>query len=106
MKTIIKIILASILFLCLLKMPYGYYQFVRIACFVGFAYLAYTEYLAKNYFQIIACIAAAILLNPFDKVHFERELWNKIDLLLAIVLIVWTIIELIIFIKIGKEKHT
>jgi hypothetical protein len=28
-KTIIKIVLANLLFLCLLGMPYGYYQFVR-----------------------------------------------------------------------------
>jgi hypothetical protein len=40
MEIIIKIILSLLLFLCLLPMPYGYFQFVRFAAMVGFGYLA------------------------------------------------------------------
>lgn len=37
---IIKIGLAVLLFLCLWKMPYGYYQMVRVVSMIGFGILA------------------------------------------------------------------
>lgn len=37
MEKFIKITLAILFFLCLAKMPYGYYQFVRFAGLIGFA---------------------------------------------------------------------
>ena len=37
----IKVILAILLFLCLLDMPYGYYQLVRFVAMFSFAYLGY-----------------------------------------------------------------
>jgi hypothetical protein len=41
LKIIIKITAAILLFLCLLNMPYGYYQFVRFASMVVFVILGY-----------------------------------------------------------------
>jgi len=41
MPTLIKLILAVLFFVCLLDMPYGYYQLVRFAALIGFAILAY-----------------------------------------------------------------
>ncbi|TYB76806.1 hypothetical protein ES677_09740 [Bizionia gelidisalsuginis] len=40
-KTILKIALALLLFLCLLDMPYGFYQFVRFVALIGFGFLAF-----------------------------------------------------------------
>jgi hypothetical protein len=40
LQTAIKIILAILFLLCLLEMPYGYYQIVRFAGLVGFGILA------------------------------------------------------------------
>ena len=37
----LKIALAALFFLCLLDMPYGYYQLVRFVALAGFAILAY-----------------------------------------------------------------
>lgn len=37
----IKVVLAILLFLCLLDMPYGFYQFVRFVALIGFGILAY-----------------------------------------------------------------
>jgi hypothetical protein len=50
MMTAIKLILAILLFGCLVEFPYGYYQFVRFAAMVGFGYLAFNanEEGAKN----------------------------------------------------------
>ena len=41
MNNAIKAILAFLFFLCLADMPYGFYQFVRIAGLIGFAILVY-----------------------------------------------------------------
>jgi len=41
---IIKSILAILFFICLVDLPYGYYQFVRFAALVGFAFLSYQSY--------------------------------------------------------------
>ncbi|MFM9986326.1 MAG: DUF6804 family protein [Flavobacteriales bacterium] len=38
---ILKIVLAALLFACLLDMPYGYFQLVRTAGMIGFGILAY-----------------------------------------------------------------
>lgn len=95
MNTIIKALLAAILLGCLLKMPYGYYQFVRLAGCAGFAYLAYQEFEFKRAFTGILCAIAAILFNPIIKIHFKRQVWNNIDLVLAAGLIIWIVIDLV-----------
>jgi hypothetical protein len=94
MNTIIKLIIAALLFGCLLDVPYGYFQFIRIACFIGFAYLAYQEFEEKKNIKGIVWAACAILLNPVIKIHFTRGVWNNIDLVIAIGLTICSLIEL------------
>ena len=99
----IKVVLAFLLLGCLLKMPYGYFQFIRLAGCAGFAYLAYTELERKSLYTGIPCIGAAILLNPVIKVHFPRETWNFIDMILGVLLLLWVIIDIIMNIKSDKK---
>ena len=49
----IKIILAIGLLLCLLHMPYGYYQLVRFIAMIGFGYLAYDANQSKRETEFI-----------------------------------------------------
>ena len=84
----IKILLIIILLLCLFDMPYWYFQLVRIFGTMGFAYLAYYDYKNKIRFTPYVFGVAAILLNPIAKVSFGRELWNVIDVVLAVLLII------------------
>jgi hypothetical protein len=82
---IIKIAL-SILFLgCLFDMPYGYFQLVRFLGMIGFIILAY-KYYPKNQNWFILWASSAILINPFLKIALGREIWNIVDVSLAIVL--------------------
>lgn len=89
MKNIIwiKISLIIILLLCLLDMPYWYFQLVRIFGTIGFGYLAYLDY--KNKLKLTPYIfgIAAILLNPIVKISFGRNVWNVIDIILALILL-------------------
>ena len=88
MNTAIKLILAILLFGCLVDFPYGYYQFVRFAALFGFGYLAYNanEQGAKN--EAFIYLALAILFQPFFKIALGRALWNVIDVVVGIGLIV------------------
>jgi uncharacterized membrane protein YccC len=84
----IKIGLSIILLLCLLNMPYGYYQLVRFVSLIGFSVLAYNANQKKQQTEVLVFIALALLFQPFFKISFGRTLWNIIDALVAIGLIV------------------
>ena len=84
----IKIILAILFFLCLAKMPYGYYQFTRFAALIGFAILAYKANEEGSKIEAIICVVLALLFQPFIKIAFGREIWNIIDVVVGIALIV------------------
>lgn len=83
-KKIIIIIVAVLLFLCLLNMPYGYYQFVRYVAMVSFAYLAYTANEQNNKNEVFVYIALAILFQPFIKIALGRTIWNVVDLVVGV----------------------
>ena len=84
----VKVTLIIILLLCLVDMPYWYFQLVRIFGTIGFAYLAYISYKNKVRYTPYIFGIAAILLNPIVKISFGREIWNVIDVMLAGILIV------------------
>jgi Na+/melibiose symporter-like transporter len=79
--------LAALLFLCLADMPYGYYQFVRLAAAIFFVVAAMDE-IQTNRNQIgIVFIGLAILFQPLVKIALGRELWNILDVIVGIGLI-------------------
>ncbi len=84
MDKAIKIILALLLFLCLANMPYGYYQFVRFAALIGFGILAYQANQQDKKTEMIIFGALALLFQPFLKVALGRELWNIVDVIVGI----------------------
>jgi hypothetical protein len=83
----IKVILSILLFLCLAKMPYGYYQFVRFSGFIGFIILAFYAYERKRFVEMIIYGGLALLLQPFNKIALGRQIWNIVDVVLGIGLI-------------------
>ena len=52
----IKICLAALMFLCLLEMPYGFYQLVRFIALVGFGILAFRANEENNKTELIVPI--------------------------------------------------
>lgn len=85
-ENLIKIILSILFLVCLLDMPYGYFQLVRFLGMVGFAILAYHNY-QKNQTFFIIWLASAVLINPIFKITLGREIWNIVDVIWAIILI-------------------
>jgi len=68
-------------------MPYGYYQLVRFAGLVGFAILAYQANQQNKQTEMIIYIGFALLFQPFFKVALGRQLWNVVDVVVGIGLI-------------------
>ena len=83
---IIKIGLGILLILCLANMPYGYYQLVRILAMVGFGILALSAKKEgkERWIYIVLCL----LFQPFIKVALGRVLWNIVDVVVAIGLLI------------------
>lgn len=85
--TIIKIALAVLLFMCLLDMPYGFYQFVRFVALIGLGILAYNVSDKENKTEMIIYGGLALLFQPFFKIALGREIWNVVDVIVGIGLI-------------------
>ncbi len=69
-------------------MPYGYYQLVRFAGLVGFAMLAYLANQQRRQTEMIIYIGLALSFQPFFKIALGREIWNIVDVIVAIGLLV------------------
>ena len=88
MDKIIKIILAVLFFICLFDMPYGYFQIVRFAALVGFAILAYNSNEKGQKTEAIIYVCLAILFQPLIKIALGRVVWNVVDVIVGIGLII------------------
>ena len=84
----IKVVLAIIFFLCLADMPYGFYQFVRFAGLIGFAILAYQANQQGRQSEMIIYSGLALLFQPFFKIALGRQMWNIVDVVVGIGLLI------------------
>jgi len=87
MNNIIKIALAVLLFSCLFDLPYGYFQLIRFIALTGFAILAFQANQKGNHTAMIIYIALAILFQPLLKISLGRQLWNVVDVIVGIGLV-------------------
>lgn len=69
-------------------MPYGYYQFVRFVSMAGLAYLAYSANEKNHKNELFIYIALAILFQPFIKIALGRTIWNIVDVITGIGLLI------------------
>ena len=87
-QTTIKIILSILLFLCLLPMPYSYYEVVRFIGMLGFILLAYFSNQQNQKIEVIIYISLALLFQPIMKVALGRTVWNIVDVIVGLGLII------------------
>ena len=78
-------------------MPYGYFQFVRFAAFIGFAIFAFQSNEQGNKTEAFISGVLTLLFQPFFKVSLGRQLWNIVDVIVGIGLIASLV-------KIGKKN--
>lgn len=80
---VVKIVLVVILISCLLPLPYGAFELIRLASFVGFTYLAYKYYKGHVEGKALLFGALALLIQPFFKLSLGRGIWNIVDIAVA-----------------------
>lgn len=85
--TNIGLCLAVALLLCLFPMPYDYFTLVRFASMIIFACFAFSFYKEKNTLFMVIAISLAILFQPLAKITLSRDMWNIIDVIVAVALI-------------------
>jgi hypothetical protein len=69
-------------------MPYGYYQLVRMIALIGFAILAYQSYEKNRKTEVIIYAGLALLFQPLFKIALGRDIWNVVDVVVGIALII------------------
>ena len=79
--------LAIVLLVCLFPMPYGYYTFVRFAAMIIFGCMAFCFYKDKKILLCVITGSFALLFQPFFKIVLGRTIWNVIDVIVAIALL-------------------
>ena len=87
LQTTLKIILSILLLVCLFDMPYGYFQLVRFIAFLSFGFLAYISYQENNNLFTSIYVSLAILFQPLMKIALGREIWNIVDVIVALFLV-------------------
>ena len=84
----IKLILSALFLLCLAPMPYGFYSLIRFVAMIAFAIYAYVYYEKKSNELAIVFLSLAILFQPLLPIYLGRMLWNIVDVIVAIFLVV------------------
>jgi hypothetical protein len=69
-------------------MPYSYYQLVRFVSMAGFAFLAYTANETNSKNEMLLYLFLALLFQPFEKIALGRELWNIVDVIVGVGLLI------------------
>lgn len=84
---VLRIVLAIGLLVCLLNMPYLYYQILRWVVVFGCYWLA-SDYLRKpNFIGWLFVFLLMLLFNPILPVTFEKLVWNCIDITVAVIML-------------------
>ncbi len=80
--------LALALLICLLPLPYGYYTLVRFAAMIVFGCMAFNFYKEGRLPLCVVAASLALLFQPIFKLALGRAMWNAVDVLVAVALIV------------------
>lgn len=94
----IKVLLIISFVGCLFDMPYGYFQVVRYFATAGFIYLTIDSNKKNEQHWTWIWLVSAFLINPIVKASLGRQLWNLIDIL-------WVIILLISIMKVENKNE-
>lgn len=87
-KNKITLLISAIaLLICLAPMPYGYYMLIRYAATILLSVMAYDYFQNKQKRLYVICLTLALLFQPILKIPFGREIWNLIDVVVAVFLL-------------------
>lgn len=82
------LIAALMLFGALGRWPYGYYQLLRLATCGAAIFVAFIAYNWKKLWATWLFGFIAVLFNPLVNIHFHKDSWQVIDIIVAVLFIV------------------
>jgi hypothetical protein len=85
-------LLAVLLFIAILPMPYSYYLYLRIAVMLGIIYLLVSNWKIDDDKTKAILIVIGILFNPFTPFYIKKWIWIIIDFIAGMYL--WTYIKI------------
>lgn len=81
-----SIVLAVVLLLCILPLPYGFYSIVRLATAIIAGCWAYKFFtIGKTNYAIITC-SIVLLFQPLFKITLDKLTWNIIDVFISLLI--------------------
>ena len=80
-------ILAALLFVAVLPLPYAYYEILRVAVCLGVIYLLVKEWPLLEGQTKGALIVIAVLFNPFSPIYLSKIIWMIIDIVAGVYLL-------------------
>jgi hypothetical protein len=84
--SIVKIIVAILLFISMAYLPSGYYKFLRIAVFTASIIIIYLQFATPIPYWLVAFGIIAVLFNPIIPIYLhDKSIWIVIDVISAIV---------------------
>ncbi|HMI05733.1 MAG TPA: DUF6804 family protein [Pedobacter sp.] len=92
------IILCVILIIGIFKMPYGYYQFLRVFVIIGCLFILSTVANSEYKYISLVYVVLIIIFNPIFKLGFSKNEWKYVDGICALVMAV-----LFVFMKLNLK---
>lgn len=83
----IWLVMAIMFLICLLDMPYGYYQLLRFVAMVVFCINSFVYGSRQNNILMIIMGILALLFQPLFPITLGRTIWNIVDIIVAIFLL-------------------
>lgn len=74
-----------------INLPYGFYTLMRLVVCLTCIFDASLAYQKKQRYWMYTMGFIALLFNPIIKVHFDKSTWQLIDLVTAIVLVIYVV---------------
>ena len=76
-------LLATLLFLAVLPLPYGYYEILRVAVCLGIIFMLISTWAILDTATKAILIVIALLFNPFSPIYLSKMVWVVIDLVVG-----------------------
>ena len=106
---IIGFVLSVLYFVAIEDLPYGYYNFLRIASLVlipiyVYRYLCVSDFNRAINFVTVSSLIVLILFNPIAPVYMDKETWSAIDTISGLFFATSNVVIFLLNLKDTKQK--
>jgi hypothetical protein len=84
---IATLVVAILLFACLLHLPYGFYTLIRFITTIICICWAVKLFRKDKITLAVIAVAIALLFQPFAKIYMDKFTWNIVDIIVGIYLL-------------------